>query len=304
MKNKCQGIYTMLMISALYYSTGFAYAQTGIGTRNPKAALHIDGAKDNDATAPAAPTTAQLANDVVVTNAGFVGVGVLAPTVKLDMRSSGTENALGLDTTTMTASAAAAGAVRYDVTNIPTGAKLQVSDGAVWNKIYVAPQKAVVVARKISGQSIAPNTATNIINWYEVRDMSNSFDFNSGEFLVPRNGTYTFLLTFNFNGTTIIDGSRVESQFYNVGTSTVLASVYKTFGQSMTGVSDDANQTRSTQAGGSSTVTLTLTAGTRVVVRLFHTLISSGTLSLRVTSNSLDPANPNDGFNNLTIIEH
>lgn len=72
----------------------------------------------------------------------------------------------------------------------------------------------------------------------------------------------------------------------------------------MTGTADDANATRSTQAGGSSTVTLTLTAGTKVVTRLWHNLISSGSVPLRVTTNSTDPTNPDDGFNNLTIIEH
>ncbi|WP_160137434.1 hypothetical protein [Chryseobacterium sp. c4a] len=162
----------------------------------------------------------------------------------------------------------------------------------------------MVVARKITSQSITQNTATTIGNWSLVRDMSNSFDAASGIFTAPRDGTYTFLLTFNFNGAVINDGSRVESQFYNTSTNTVLASVYKTFGQSMTGTADDANSTRSTQAGGSSTVTLTLTTGTKVATRLWHNLVSSGSVALRVTTNPADPTNPDDGFNNLTIIEH
>ena len=278
-------------------------AQTGIGTSNPQGILHVDGARDNAATGT--PTTAQAANDVVVSKTtGFVGLGVLEPKVKLDMRSPSLENALGLNTTTMSAALAGAGAVRYDVINVPAGPKIEVSDGSVWSKAYVAPQKSVVVARKITSQSITQGVAANIVNWNVVRDMSNSFDAVLGIFTAPRDGTYTFLLTFNFNGVVINDGSRVESQFYNTTTNTVLASVYKTFGQSMTGTPDDANATRSTQAGGSSTVTLTLNAGTKVVARLWHNLISSGAVTLRVTSNSTDPTNPDDGFNNLTIIEH
>ncbi len=293
----------ILLLSIFYYSIGLLYAQTGIGTPNPLGALHIDGAKDNITTG--IPTAAQLANDVIISKTtGYIGVGVLSPIVKLDMRSSSTENSLGLNTTTMTASAAGSGAVRYDVNNAPVGAKIEVSDGSVWNKAYIAPQKAVVVVRKITSQAIVQGSATTIINWNEVRDMSNSFIPGTGEFTAPRDGTYTFLLTFNFNSTVINDGSRVESQFYNPVTNTVLASVYKTFGQSMTGTADDANSTRLTQAGGSSTVTLTLTAGTKVVTRLLHNLISSGSIALRVTTDSSDPANPDDGFNNLTIIEH
>ncbi|WP_374463302.1 hypothetical protein [Chryseobacterium sp.] len=264
--------------------------------------LHVDGAKDNPASG--VPTPAQLSNDVIINKTtGFIGAGVLNPQVQLDMRSAGSENSLGLGTTSMSAVAAGAGATRYDVNNIPVGAKIQVSDGIVWNKVYLAPQKAVVVVRKIASQSIPTATPTTITNWSEVRDMSNSFDPITGEFTAPRNGTYTFLLTFNFTGAVISDGSRVESQFYNPTTGIVLASVYKTFGQSMTGTADDANSTRSTQAGGSSTVTLTLTAGAKVSARLYQNL-TSGAIPLRVTTNSSDPANPDDGFNNLTIIEH
>lgn len=276
--------------------------QVGMGTNNPQGILHVDGAKDNSASG--APTATQVSNDFIVNKTtGFIGAGVLNPQVQFDIRSAGTENALGLGTTTMSAATAGAGATRYDVNNIPVGAKIEVSDGAVWHKAYIAPQKAVIVVRKIVSQSIPSASATTIINWNEVRDMSNSFDPSSGEFTAPRNGTYTFLLTFNFNGAVISDGSRVESQFYNPTTSTVLASVYKTFGQSMTGTADDANSTRSTQAGGSSTVTLTLTAGTKVSVRLYQNL-TSGSIPLRVTTDSSNPANPDDGFNNLTIIEH
>ncbi len=292
----------LLVVLPVVMLTGWGYAQTGVGTRNPQGPLHIDGAKDNAATV----TAGQAANDVIVTNSGFMGVGVLNPAVKLDMRSAGTENALGLGTTTMTAAAAEEGAVRYDVTSVPAGPKIEVSDGVVWNKVYVAPQKAVVVARKISGQNIG-TSATTIANWYEDRDMSSSFDPISGEFMAPRTGTYTFLLTFNLLGTVINDGSRVESQFYRTsGTPAVLASVYKTFGHSMNNETEDGPvgfRTKDTQAGGSSTVTLTLNQGDVVVTRLLHTL-TGGNIGLRVTTDPTDPANPHDGFNNLTIIEH
>lgn len=294
----------LLVVLLVVVLFGSGYAQTGVGTRNPQGPLHVDGAKDNPTTG--IPSAAQAANDVVVTNSGFVGVGVLSPVVKLDMRSAGTENALGLGTTTMTAITAEAGAVRYDVTSAPVGPKIEVSDGAVWNKVFVAPQKAVVVARKISGQNIG-TTATTIIDWSEVRDMSSSFEPSTGEFTAPRTGTYTFLLTYNMEGTVINDATRVESQFYRTsGTPSVLGRTYKTFGHSMNGETEDGpsnNRTKSTQGGGSSTVTLTLNQGDKVVARLLHNL-TTGNIPLRVTSNSSDPADPNDGFNNLTIIEH
>ena len=285
--------------------TGLAYGQTGVGTRNPKGRLHVDGAKDNPLD-NSTPSATQAANDVIVdATTGFIGVGVLAPRVPLDMRSNGTQNALGIGFTTMTAAAAAAGAIRYDETDptdLPVGPKIQVSDGAVWHRIYMGPQKAVVVARKITTQLIASGgTPANLIDWDEVRDMSNSFVPATGVFTAPRDGTYTFLLTFNFNSTVITDASYVLTQFYNTATNTILAQSYKTFGQSMTGSSNDG-ATRSSQAGGSSTITLTLLAGQTIVPRLYQN-ISTGSVNLRVRSTT-DPADPNAGFNNLTIIEH
>ncbi|MDR6967337.1 hypothetical protein J2X31_001344 [Flavobacterium arsenatis] len=298
------------MISVLVATSCLkGYAQTGVGTRNPQGALHIDGAKDNPATG--APNATQVANDVIINaTTGFMGVGVLAPVVPLDMRSSGGQNAIGLGstTTTITAVAAEAGAVRYNVSDVPVGPKIEVSDGVAWNKVYLAPQKAVVVARKITTQTIAYNAATPAVvaNWQEVRDMSNSFTPLSGEFTAPRNGTYTFLMTFNFVNHVLKDMSHVEVQFYRTNnTPTVLARSYKTFGQSMTGTSNDANLTRESQAGGSAIITLTLTAGDIVVPRLFQNISNANaSINLRVTTNAADPANESAGFNNLTIIEH
>lgn len=289
---------------ALSIFASVTYAQTGVGTKNPQGKLHVDGAKDNPATGT--PSATQAANDVIVDKTtGFIGVGVLVPKVPLDMRSTDTQNAIGIGTTTMLASVAATGAVRYDES---TGAAIDVSDGTNWKRLYLAPQKAVVVARKISTQSIASNASTpaNVINWQEVTDLSGSFDPTTGVFTAPRTGTYTFLLTFNFVGVPVIDGSRVETQFYQTSAPAgILARSYKTFGKSMTGTTNDggAGSTRNTQAGGSSIITLTLTAGATIVPRLYQNIYASA-VNLRVTSNASDPANPDAGFNNLTIIEH
>lgn len=61
----------------------FCYSQVGIGTTNPQAVFHVDGAKDNSITGP--PTTAQEANDFVVTASGNVGIGNASPQRTLDV---------------------------------------------------------------------------------------------------------------------------------------------------------------------------------------------------------------------------
>ncbi|WP_051891149.1 hypothetical protein [Chryseobacterium sp. JM1] len=261
----------------------FMSAQIGINTSHPLGHVHIDGAKDNAASA----TPEQISNDLIITSTGFIGAGVSNPTVKLDMRSAGLQNAVGLGSTTMTANAAGAGAVRYE----PTQAKIQVSDGNVWETTLILPTKAVVVARMTNPFSVAYNSDVNITGWDEVRDLSNSFDPSTGIFTAPRAGVYTFLMTYNFVSGSVANSSEVTSQFYSPSTSTILARSYKTFARA----NEDA------QVGGSAAITVSLNANQTVRPQLNQNITGSGTRALRVNA---DWSNPDAGFNNLTIIEH
>lgn len=49
----------------------FCFAQTGVNTRNPLGAFHVDGNTDNAIT----PTAAQQTNDFIVTTSGATGIG-------------------------------------------------------------------------------------------------------------------------------------------------------------------------------------------------------------------------------------
>lgn len=259
-----------------------AAAQIGIHTKEPLGALHIDGAKDN--TTPVAPQ--QISNDMIVAPSGFIGVGVETPVVKLDMRSAGTQNALGLGTTTMTANAAGAGAVRYEAAS----SKLQVSDGNTWEAALILPVKAVVVARMTSAFAVAANADVNVTGWNEVRDASNSFDPTTGIFTAPRAGVYTFLMTYNFVSGSVINSSEVTSQFFSPSAGSILARSFKTFAKA----NEDA------QIGGSASITVNLAANQTVRPQLRQN-IATVSRALRVNS---DLMHSDAGFNNLTIIEH
>ncbi len=270
-----------LLPTALLISMSAA-AQIGIHTKEPLGALHIDGAKDN-----VTPVTQhQISNDLIVTQSGFIGAGTDLPLVKLDMRSAGTQNALGLGSTTMTANAAGAGAVRYE----PTSSKIQVSDGNTWETAIILPAKAVVVARMTNTFSVAYNTDVNVTGWTEVRDLTNSFEPGSGIFTAPRAGVYTFLMTYNFVSGPVANSSEVTSQFFSPSSTSILARSFKTFARA----NEDA------QIGGSAAITANLTAGQTVRPQLRQNITTSSR-ALRVNS---DLMHPDAGFNNLTIIEH
>lgn len=56
-------------------------AQIGIQTESPLGIVHIDAAKDNSS----APTATQLLNDVIIDSNGNIGLGVSAPTARLEI---------------------------------------------------------------------------------------------------------------------------------------------------------------------------------------------------------------------------
>ncbi|MBF0575548.1 hypothetical protein [Dysgonomonas sp. GY617] len=74
------------------FAFGLLQAQIGINTDNPQALFHIDGASTSATTNPAtgAPSASQAVDDVVVTNDGRVGIGLINPEGKLHIRTGGT----------------------------------------------------------------------------------------------------------------------------------------------------------------------------------------------------------------------
>lgn len=96
----------------MFLSFHCVFSQVGINTPNPQGILHIDGQKDNPSTGSSF-TPSQQSNDMIITAAGRVGVGMLTPTVKVDARNSG-NGAIGFGTSSLTAAAADEGALRYN----------------------------------------------------------------------------------------------------------------------------------------------------------------------------------------------
>ena len=84
MKKKIPILLILLIVSAVIC------AQIGINTENPKALLHIDGASSAATTNPSSGTVTavQAADDIVITTSGNLGIGVLSPQAKVDIKSN------------------------------------------------------------------------------------------------------------------------------------------------------------------------------------------------------------------------
>lgn len=187
-----------LIACVLFFSSGKISAQVGFFTDKPTQPLQIDAAKDDGPT----PDALKLSNDVVVDSNGNLGVGVLNPVTKVDLRSADNKGLIGLGTGTQTPAEAGGGAIRYNANGF-----LEYSDGEQWIALpLTAPTKALVNASKSTAQSIGSGSTVYISGWTETVDLgtlpNGDFDPVTGIFTAPRDGFY--LVSFNItlaNGT-------------------------------------------------------------------------------------------------------
>jgi hypothetical protein len=130
-----------------------------------------------------------------ITGTGNVGIGTTTPSVKLDARATSGDGALGIGTSSATASTTGAGALRYSTSS---GGVLEYSNGTAWNTLTSTVTKSTIVASKNSAQTINHETPTTVVGWTEIVDNNNTFDPSTGVFTAPRTGNYVFNFSYAF----------------------------------------------------------------------------------------------------------
>lgn len=182
-----------IALSAMLVLSSLAYAQVGIGinTNNPRAVLHVDGAKDNPATGT--PTAAQQTNDLVVTSAGRVGIGTNSPTGALDVQSV-TGGFVPPRMTTVQRqgiSSPATGTMVYDTTLN----QYYYYSGVQWESLVPVAASARIfqIARKNTNQTIATSAITGDITFDNVSGQGNGVSVNNANITLPAGKT--FLIT-------------------------------------------------------------------------------------------------------------
>lgn len=203
-KNKLLTIVILLSFKAIYAQSN----RVGIDIENPIGIFHIDGKKN---TPNSSATEANLADDFIVTSTGSVGLGVLSPKTKLDVRNiNNNDNAIGIGNTTSTAQNAGKGAIRYN------GSVMQYSNGYEWINIMPSTATKTVVAATKTTQTVdcyAPGgvavgvyngvphrTPCYVTSWtqkYNNSTVGGSFNSSTGVFTANRDGVFTATFTFS-----------------------------------------------------------------------------------------------------------
>jgi hypothetical protein len=223
------------------------------------------------------PLTSGVTGTLPVANGG-TGVNTSTGTGSVVLSTSPTLTTPIISPTTNSSSA---GAVRYSTSS---GGVLEYSNGTNWNTLTSNVQKATVVAKKTSAQSVSNMTVTDVTNWDEITDVTNNFNPTTGIFTAPRAGNYVVSFSFNFDFGTIAAGTVVEAQLISSGGTT---------NDKKSVVSYPASG--SAPAGAAITFTIKLASGETVKPVIWHSL--GNTKSLRVG------VGVDDGFVNFSVAE-
>lgn len=252
-----------LVLMCLISFCGLINAQIGINMTSPEGILHVDGQKN---TSTASPST--YYDDVVITSSGKAGVGTKAPKTRLDIRSDEHLNAIGIGDTSQTASAAKAGALRYN-----TGTQdLSYSNGTTWVPLAHKAPNDFVDAENSSMQNFSSGVQAAITNWTERTDVNGSFNSSTGVFTASKTGIYIVSFTFSLASGAIANDSRFESLIQTNSTSSTTNKVFKCVG------SYPGNNTISNRVAGNCSGIFNLNQGDNITVSLTQSLGSTKTL--------------------------
>jgi hypothetical protein len=149
----------------LVIGSTISYAQIGIYTSNPQTLFHIDGAKDNAASG--VPSTAQQANDVVITKEGRLGIGTNTPANNLEV-NSGTARVSGVKMTQLPS----ASILSTDASGNIISGNSESAGVSVTKQRLVAPNSAIVLdtgSGNYSFRYFGYNTTTFLGGYWQIK---------------------------------------------------------------------------------------------------------------------------------------
>ncbi|BFO67467.1 hypothetical protein [Chryseobacterium sp. KCF3-3] len=146
---------------------------------------------------------------------GRVGIGTATPTVRLDARGAGTDNAIAVGGTTQSATAAGTGAIRYNTTL----GQLEYSNGTTWVALVAGNAPSYIQIKNTVDQTISA-AGTKILFQSTITSAGAAITYNTstGDISLPAGRTYR--LDFN---PAYVRTNWVRYAFYNNTTNAAIS---------------------------------------------------------------------------------
>lgn len=284
MKRRILNKILLLFVCFIFLSVKTVAQNVGINTVSPTATLEVKGESNSATKKTLRITNSDGVEILTLLDNGRLGVGQVAPTVRLDLRGGATNPIVAIGTTINTAASVGGGAIRY-----MAGTKeIHYSDGSQWFRLQSSAIRPCVVAPNnyIAG-AYPSNATTRLTGFVPVYDSHGTFNGANSVYTAPVDGLYvvSFTLSFNraiaINANTYIEGKWVASN----GRTIRCIQAYPDTGRG--------------QGGLTCSGTIQLSSGDTLWPEVWHNL--GGTKSMRVYGYSPGSPNSDIGFNQLSI---
>ncbi len=191
------------------FSISIIYAQVGINTKIPQAALDIKALGNTSATKSLSVKNDANIEIFSIRDDGRVLTSkVTSPSVLLDLRDNSSNSIFAVGESDQAASVAKAGALKYN----DLSKSLYLSDDVAWNELASDFIKAFVVADlSVASQSFNNNTTSIIANWTKLADSSNSFNPLTGVFTAKRSSVYSVSLNITLDNGAVNAKSQLQA---------------------------------------------------------------------------------------------
>lgn len=197
----------IIFISFLILVPLFVFAQVGINTTNPQAALDIQSSGMDSILTLRDSTGTAVFN--INNNGRIYTKGTEESVTQFDIRSNHDGDIIAIGNTNLSYTEAGEGVLKYN----PDTKSVFLSVDTGWLELSKRPLRVSVSLEPTENSFVLSGDSTFIKEWSIISDPYGATNSLTGQFIAPHNGIYGVYLNIVFNQATLPPGSYIRTDF-------------------------------------------------------------------------------------------